>query len=75
MLGMLCAAAFSATALGAPVTISTPFMNLENRNHNSLGFGVGQFMRFGANSVVPNGSAGTTGRAIRNSDGTSAPPG
>ena len=25
-------------ALSAPVSISTPFMNLENRNINSLGF-------------------------------------
>ena len=44
-------------------------MNLEHRNFNSLGFGVGEYVRFGANNVVPNGDAGTTGLAIRNSDG------
>lgn len=45
----------------APVTISTPFMNLENRGINSLGFTPGRFARIGANSVVPNADAGTTG--------------
>lgn len=44
-----------------PVTIGTPFMNLENRAINSLGFTPGTFLRVGANSVVPNGLAGTTG--------------
>lgn len=66
---MLCMAAASASA--APVTITTPFMNLENRAVNSLpGFTAGQFLRWGANSVVPNGAAGTTGVAIKDSDGT-----
>ena len=55
-------AAFSPlTALAVPVIITTPFMNLENRAINSLGFSSGQFLRIGSNSVVPNGSAGTTG--------------
>ncbi|MEO7338815.1 MAG: PEP-CTERM sorting domain-containing protein [Caldimonas sp.] len=54
--------ALGASAAGAiPVTISTPYLNLENRAVNSLGFSSGQFLRFGANSVVPNGNAGTTG--------------
>lgn len=47
----------------APVTISTPFFNYENDAINSLGFSSGQFLRFGANSVVPNGANGTTGVA------------
>jgi len=51
----------AASAIAAPVTITTPFMNLENRAVNSLGFTPGQFFRIGANSVVPNGDAGTTG--------------
>jgi hypothetical protein len=51
----------STSALAAPVTITTPFMNLENRAVNSLGFAPGRFARIGANSVVPNGDAGTTG--------------
>lgn len=50
----------SASALAIPVTISAPFMNLENRSLNSLGFASGQFLRIGATSVVPNGDAGTT---------------
>ena len=48
-------------ALAAPVTITTPFMNLEHRAVNSLGFGAGTFLRIGANSVTPNGNFGTTG--------------
>ena len=45
----------------APVSIATPFMNLEHRNINSLGFTPGEFVRIGAVSVTPNGAAGTTG--------------
>jgi PEP-CTERM motif len=61
--------ALAAAVLGAPqafaepVSITTPFINFENRAINSLGFNVGQFLRFGANSVVPNGLTGTTGVA------------
>jgi PEP-CTERM motif len=56
-------ALLGATSLtwAAPVTISAPFINLENRAVNSLGFTPGQFMRIGAVSVSPNGDAGTTG--------------
>ena len=61
---ILAAAWLSAGAAGAaPVTISQPFMNLENRGINSLGFTPGEFMRVGATSVIPNGSAGTSGVA------------
>ena len=49
--------------VAAPINISTPFINFENRAINSLGFGDGQFLRVGANSVVPNGLGGTTGVA------------
>lgn len=58
------AAALSAVSFASvadPVTISTPFMNLENRAINSDSFGSGEYLRIGANSVVPNGNAGTTG--------------
>ena len=48
--------AASASAVAAPVTINTPFMNLEHRAVNSLGFAAGQFVRWGANSVIPNGA-------------------
>jgi PEP-CTERM motif len=45
----------------APVSINRAFMNLENRNINSLGFAAGKTLRIGADSVTPNGAAGTTG--------------
>ena len=48
-------------AWAAPVSITTPFINLESRKANSMGFSVGNFLRIGAVSVTPNGSAGTTG--------------
>lgn len=38
-------------------------MNLEHRAANSLGVTVGEFVRFGAVSVTPNGAEGTTGVA------------
>ncbi len=50
-------------ALANPVVITTPFMNLEHRAINSLGFNAGEFVRFGAVSVTPNGNNGTTGLA------------
>ena len=65
---LLLAAAVVAIALlgvsaawAAPVVINTPFMNLEHRAVNSLGFGAGTFLRIGANAVTPNGNNGTTG--------------
>lgn len=58
--------------LAAPVTITTPFINYENDGINSLGFGSGQFLRFGANSVTPNGAAGTTGLATTTNLSTAA---
>jgi len=58
------AAAFvmSMPVYAAPVTFNTPFSNLERRNINSLGFSVGSLVRFGANSVIPNGSSPKTFR-------------
>lgn len=47
--------------LANPITITQPFMNLENRGINSDGFTAGEFLRIGATSVTPNGDAGTTG--------------
>ena len=52
-------ASLSLAALGDPVTIGTPFINLENDGVNSDGFSVGKFLRIGANSAVPNGDHGT----------------
>lgn len=53
--------ALAAGLQAAPVVVNTPFFNLENRGINSMGFTTGQYMRIGANSVVPNGLNGTTG--------------
>lgn len=53
--------AFTTGLQAAPVVVNTPFFNLENRGINSMGFTTGQYMRIGANSVVPNGLNGTTG--------------
>jgi hypothetical protein len=53
-------------SLGAhaePVKILQPFINLENRAVNSLGFTTGQRFRIGANAVTPSG--GTTGTATQ----------
>lgn len=56
-LGAVLVAALSAPlAWATPVSVSTPFMNLEHRAVNSLGFGSGSFLRIGANSVTPNGN-------------------
>jgi hypothetical protein len=51
---------FHGPSLALPVTITTPFINLENDGVNSSGFSVGQFFRVGANAISPNGAAGTT---------------
>jgi hypothetical protein len=53
--------AVSLSVFADPVTIGTPFMNLENDGINSDGFSAGEFFRIGANSVTPNGDNGTVG--------------
>lgn len=65
----LCAVVGAAQA--TPITVNTPFFNLEIRGPNSLGINTNPLVRFGAASVTPNGSSsnGTTGVAVRNSDG------
>lgn len=69
--GALALAFGAVTAVqAAPVVINTPFMNLENRGINSLGFTPGARVRWGANAVTPNGLAGTTGVAIQAGTGT-----
>ncbi len=61
LFGVICPLLACLDAQALPVTVSTPFFNLENRAVNSLGFTSGERMRIGAVSVRPNGSAGTTG--------------
>ncbi len=51
---------FHVSAIAVPVTITTPFINLENDGINSNGFSAGQFFRVGANSIAPNANAATT---------------
>lgn len=51
-------AAFGHVA-GAAIVVGTPFLNLENRNINSLGFAVGAALRFGAVNVFDNPDLGT----------------
>lgn len=50
-------------ANAAPLTVSDPFLQYYNVAPNDLSFGTGEFVRYGATSVVPNGSSGTTGTA------------
>jgi hypothetical protein len=68
----LAGSAFSGRVIAAPITITTPFLRLNNQGVNSLGFTPGQFISFGANSVVPNGDGGTTGTATTTNTVTSA---
>jgi hypothetical protein len=51
------------SALATPITVSGAFLQYENLGPNPLNFTVGQKIRYGANSVVPNGSNGTIGTA------------
>jgi len=44
-----------------PLTVTSPFVQLVNNSSNTLGFDAGQFIRYGAGSVIP--SVGTTGLA------------
>jgi hypothetical protein len=53
----------TSSALATPITVSGAFLQYENLGPNPLNFTVGQNIRYGANSVVPNGSNGTTGTA------------
>jgi hypothetical protein len=53
------------TASAVPVTVTGAFHTLENRSVNSVNVAPGIRQQFGATSVVPNGAAGTTGRALQ----------
>lgn len=69
---LLSTAMWCSMALADPITITTPFMNYENDNINSDGFSTGQFLRFGANGVTPNGLSGTTAVATTTNTVTNA---
>jgi hypothetical protein len=62
-LGLVCVLA-GTNAIASPITISDAYVQWFNLGPNNLSFGSGQFVRYGATSVVPNGpSGGTTGTA------------
>jgi hypothetical protein len=68
-LGIISALA-CADAVASPITITDPYLQWFNLGPNNLQFGSGQFVRFGATSVVPNGpSGGTTGVATTTNPG------
>jgi hypothetical protein len=46
-----------------PITVSQPFLQLYHAALNSDGFATGRLIRFGADSVMPDGDGGTTGFA------------
>jgi hypothetical protein len=72
---LIAVAVFSGTAVflmsnhasGDPITVNKPFHFRDNRSANSVGFRPGDFLTFGAQSVIPNGDNGTTGEATQGS--------
>jgi hypothetical protein len=60
---VLLAVGATVTAVAAPLTVEQPFLQVLSIGTNTLGFLPGDYIRFGANSVVPNGDSGTTGLA------------
>jgi hypothetical protein len=50
-------------AKAATISITDPFLQYYDVGPNNLSFSSGDFVRYGATSVTPNGSAGTTGTA------------
>lgn len=52
------------SAVASPISISDPYVQWYNVGPNNLDFNTGEFIRYGATSVVPNGvTGGTTGYA------------
>ena len=61
------------SAVASPITITDPYLQWFNLGPNNLSFGSGQFVRYGATSVVPNGpTGGTTGSATTTNAATNA---
>lgn len=70
LLGCLLSGLYGGTALADPITINDPFLQWYNVGPNNLQFGNGDFVRYGATSVLPNGpSGGTTGSATTTNAG------
>jgi hypothetical protein len=50
-------------AKATTISITDPFLQYYDVGPNNLSFSSGDFVRYGATSVTPNGSGGTTGTA------------
>lgn len=61
--GVLFGSSLISQANANPLTVTNPYLQLLNVSGNSVGATPGERIRFGANNVVPNGDAGTTGLA------------
>ncbi|HWH76750.1 MAG TPA: hypothetical protein VNT76_05240, partial [Candidatus Binatus sp.] len=57
--------AISTSALATPITATGAFNFRDERSANDINITAGDRITFGANSVVPNGDAGTTGIATQ----------
>jgi hypothetical protein len=57
-------------AVVSGIAIIDPFLQYYNVGPNDLRFSTGEFIRYGATSVTPNGTAGTTGTASTTNSAT-----
>src|SRR3981189_967816 len=70
LIACLVSGLYCGTALANPITITDAYLQWFNIGPNNLPFGSGDFVRYGATSVVPNGpSGGTTGSATTTNPG------
>ena len=60
---------FATSAWSTEILVSSPFHFLDNRGANNVGLVTGLRQSIGAQSVIPNGGAGTTGIGIYDSSG------
>lgn len=67
--GVLFGSSLISGANATPLTVTDTFLQLLRVSANSIGSTPGEKIRFGANSVVPNGDNGTTGLATTNYTG------
>ena len=58
-----CTTAETVSSAHAQLSVSGPFLQWDNEGPNDLSFSSGEFIRSGADSVVPNGFNGTSGTA------------
>jgi hypothetical protein len=65
LLTLLAVSGLADLARATPITITNPFNFRDEFSPNDVNITPGHRMTFGANSVVPNGAAGTTGTATQ----------